>query len=130
MQNCIQIGSGVSLLRMRDFATLGTKCLGYFFCGRRVLEKGYTAKNVRSKTRKLVVHELHQLKVEVTNSNMPPLLDYQISTLAFLIPTRIKPPNLDAARVPSLMELVYHHLQSFKNHIWMNKTLNCYTFTY
>ena len=31
MQNFIQIGSGVSVLRMRDFAPLGTKWLGYFF---------------------------------------------------------------------------------------------------
>jgi len=30
MQNFIQIGSGVSVLRMRDFAPLGTKWLGYF----------------------------------------------------------------------------------------------------
>jgi len=26
---------------------------------------------------------IHHFKVEVTNSNMPPLLDYQTSTLAF-----------------------------------------------
>ena len=31
MQNFIQIGLGVSVLRMRDFAPLGTKWLGYFF---------------------------------------------------------------------------------------------------
>jgi len=31
MQNFIQIGSGVSVLRMRDFAPLGKKWLGYFF---------------------------------------------------------------------------------------------------
>jgi len=31
MQNCIQIGLGVSVLRMRDFAPLDTKWLGYFF---------------------------------------------------------------------------------------------------
>jgi len=30
-QNFIQIGSGVSVLRMRDFATLDTKWLGYIF---------------------------------------------------------------------------------------------------
>jgi len=36
----IQIGLGVSFLRMRDFAPLGTKWLGYFFLGG-VLEKGY-----------------------------------------------------------------------------------------
>ena len=30
MQNFIQIGLGVSVLRMRDFAPLGTKWLGYF----------------------------------------------------------------------------------------------------
>jgi len=32
-QNFIQIGLGVSVLRMRDFAPLGTKWLGYFFFG-------------------------------------------------------------------------------------------------
>ena len=37
MQNFIQIGLGVSVLRMRDFAPL--KWLGYFFS---VLEKGYS----------------------------------------------------------------------------------------
>jgi len=31
MQNFIQIGSRLSVLRLRDFATLGTKWLGYFF---------------------------------------------------------------------------------------------------
>ena len=31
MQNFIKIGSGVSVLRMRDFAPLGKKWLGYFF---------------------------------------------------------------------------------------------------
>ena len=31
MQNFIQIGLGVSVLRMRDFAPLGTKWLCYFF---------------------------------------------------------------------------------------------------
>jgi len=31
VQNFIQIGLGVSVLRMRDFAPLGTKRLGYFF---------------------------------------------------------------------------------------------------
>ena len=31
MQNFIQIGLGVSVLRMRDFAPLGKKWLGYFF---------------------------------------------------------------------------------------------------
>jgi len=35
-----QIGLGVSVLRMRDFAPLGTKWLGYFLRG--VLEKGYS----------------------------------------------------------------------------------------
>ena len=40
MQNFIQIGLGVSVLRMCDFPPLGTKLLGYFFL---VLEKGYTA---------------------------------------------------------------------------------------
>jgi len=30
-QNFMQIGLGVSVLRMRDFAPLGTKWLGYFF---------------------------------------------------------------------------------------------------
>ena len=39
MQNFIQIDLGVSVLRMRDFAPLGTKLLGYFFS---VLEKGYS----------------------------------------------------------------------------------------
>ena len=39
MQNFIQIGLGVSVLRMRDFAPLGTKWLGYFL---EVLEKGYS----------------------------------------------------------------------------------------
>jgi len=39
MQNFMQIGLGVSLLRMRDFAPLGTKWLGYFGG---VLEKGYS----------------------------------------------------------------------------------------
>jgi len=29
-QNFIQIGLGVSVMRMRDFAPLGTKWLGYF----------------------------------------------------------------------------------------------------
>jgi len=38
MQNFIQISSGVSVLRMRDFAPLGTKWLGYFL----VLEIGYS----------------------------------------------------------------------------------------
>jgi len=38
-QNLIQIGLGVSVLRMRDFAPLGTKWLGYFVS---VLEKGYS----------------------------------------------------------------------------------------
>ena len=38
-QNFNQIGLGVSVLRMRDFAPLGRKWLGYFFC---VLEKGYS----------------------------------------------------------------------------------------
>ena len=33
MQNFIQIGLGVSVLRMRDFAPLGRKWLGYFFGG-------------------------------------------------------------------------------------------------
>ena len=32
-QNVIQIGLGVSVLRMRDFAPLGTKWLDYFFFG-------------------------------------------------------------------------------------------------
>jgi len=36
VQNFVQIGLGVSVLRMRDFAPL--KCLGYFL----VLEKGYS----------------------------------------------------------------------------------------
>ena len=31
MQNFIQIGLEVSVLRMRDFAPLGRKWLGYFF---------------------------------------------------------------------------------------------------
>ena len=31
MQNFIQIDLGVAVLRMRDFAPLGTKWLGYFF---------------------------------------------------------------------------------------------------
>jgi len=31
VQNFIQIGLGVSVLRMRDFAPLGTKWLSYFF---------------------------------------------------------------------------------------------------
>jgi len=39
MPNFIQIGLGVSVLRMRNFAPLGTKWLGYFFG---VLEKGYS----------------------------------------------------------------------------------------
>jgi len=30
MQNFIQIGLGISVLRMRDFAPLGTKLLGFF----------------------------------------------------------------------------------------------------
>ena len=38
-QNFIQIGLGVSVLRMRDFAPLGRKWLGYFLG---VLEKGYS----------------------------------------------------------------------------------------
>jgi len=33
MQNFIQIGLGVSVLRMRDFAPLGRKWLGYIFLG-------------------------------------------------------------------------------------------------
>ena len=37
VQNCIQVGLGVSFLRMRDFVPL--KWLGYFFL---VLEKGYS----------------------------------------------------------------------------------------
>jgi len=40
-QNFIQIGLGVSVLSMRDFAPLGTKWRGYFFLGG-VLEKGYS----------------------------------------------------------------------------------------
>ena len=43
MQNIIQIGLGVSVLRMRDFAPLGTKRLGYFFLGGGFLRKA-TAK--------------------------------------------------------------------------------------
>jgi len=43
MQNFIQIGLGVAVLRMRDFAPLGTKWLGYFW----VLEKGYS-RNART----------------------------------------------------------------------------------
>jgi len=35
-----EIGLGVSVLRMRDFAPIGTKRLGYFW-GDGVLEKGY-----------------------------------------------------------------------------------------
>jgi len=38
MQNFIQIGLGVSVLRMRDFAPLGTNWLDYFL----VLEKRYS----------------------------------------------------------------------------------------
>jgi len=38
IQKFIRIGLGVSVLRMRDFAPLGTKWLGYFW----VLEKGYS----------------------------------------------------------------------------------------
>ena len=37
-QNFIQIGLGLSVLRMRDFAPLGTEWLNYFL----VLEKGYS----------------------------------------------------------------------------------------
>jgi len=37
-QNFIQIGLGVSVLRMRDFAPLGTNDSAIFF----VLEKGYS----------------------------------------------------------------------------------------
>ena len=37
-----KIDLGVSVLRMRDFAPLGTKWLGYFFWGVGVLEKGYS----------------------------------------------------------------------------------------
>ena len=56
---------------------------------------------------------------------MPPLLDYQTSTLAFRNPTRIKPPNLDAARVPPVLVLVYHHLRSFKKpHLDEHNSLN------
>ena len=39
MQNFIQIDLGVSVLRMRDFAPLGTKWLGYFFWGEEFLRK-------------------------------------------------------------------------------------------
>ena len=39
MQNFIQIGLGVSVVRMRDFAPLGTKWLGYFFLGGGFLRK-------------------------------------------------------------------------------------------
>jgi len=39
MQNFIQIGLGVSVLRMRDFAPFVTKL--FFFFGGGVLEKGY-----------------------------------------------------------------------------------------
>ena len=39
MQNFIQIGSGVSVLRMRDLAPLVTRL---FFFGGGVLEKGYS----------------------------------------------------------------------------------------
>ena len=42
MPNFIQIGLKVSVLRMRDFAPLGTQWLGYFFFGGGVLEKGYS----------------------------------------------------------------------------------------
>ena len=41
MQNFIQIGLGVSVLRILDFAPVGTKWLGYFFWGG-VVEKGYS----------------------------------------------------------------------------------------
>ena len=40
VQNFIQIGLGVSVLRMRDFAPLVTRLL--FFWGGRVLEKSYS----------------------------------------------------------------------------------------
>ena len=40
MQNFIQIGLGVSVLRMRDFAPLGTKSRLFFFWGG--VEKGYS----------------------------------------------------------------------------------------
>ena len=40
MQNFIQIGLGVSVLRMRDFAPLGKKVTRLLFWG--VLEKGYS----------------------------------------------------------------------------------------
>ena len=39
VQNFIQIGLGVSVLRMRDFAPLGTKWLDIFFGGGRFLRK-------------------------------------------------------------------------------------------
>ena len=39
VQNFIQIDLGVSVLRMRDFAHLGTKWLGYFFLGGGFLRK-------------------------------------------------------------------------------------------
>jgi len=38
VQNFIQIGSGVSFLRMRDFAPLGAKLLGYLGG---ILDNGY-----------------------------------------------------------------------------------------
>jgi len=41
MQNFIQIGLMVSVLRMRDFTPLRQKLLGFFFLGWGVLEKGY-----------------------------------------------------------------------------------------
>jgi len=41
VQKFIQIGLGVSVLRMHDFTPLGTKWLGFFFGGWEVLEKGY-----------------------------------------------------------------------------------------
>ena len=42
MQNFIQIGLGVSVLRMRDFAPLGKKVTRLLFFGGGVLEKGYS----------------------------------------------------------------------------------------
>ena len=54
---------------------------------------------------------IHQIKLEVTNSNMALLLDYQTSSLAFRIPTWIKPPNLDAAGVPPHMEFQKPHTE-------------------
>ena len=52
MQNFIQIDLGVSVLRMRDFAPLGTKWLGCFFFG----GEGYLRKATAETRARILTH--------------------------------------------------------------------------